>query len=124
MVVCCVAQESGTPHCEYVNTEEEQFSLTAYTKPDNFCWEIPSTVSTPYSKFQLNHAKCFHDINFQILALVSILILIFEVNFFLFSLRCESYHKVETGYLIALKFGTQTGGVRIHIGTKLGKCYL
>jgi len=27
---------------------------------------------------------------------------------------------VETDYLIALKFGTQKGGVKAHIGTKFG----
>jgi len=32
----------------------------------------------------------------------------------------ESYHKVETGYLIALKFGTQKSGVMAHLGTKFG----
>jgi len=28
---------------------------------------------------------------------------------------------VETGYLIALKFGTQKGGVRAHLGTMFDK---
>ena len=27
---------------------------------------------------------------------------------------------METGYLIAWKFGTQKGGVRAHLGTKFG----
>jgi len=32
----------------------------------------------------------------------------------------ESYHKAETGYLIALKFDTEKGGVRAHLGIKFG----
>ena len=35
--------------------------------------------------------------------------------FFLFSLWYESYHKVETGYLITLKFGTQEGDVTVRV---------
>jgi len=69
-----------------------------------FAVEMSSTISTPHSKFQLNCARHFQDINFQNLA------------HFLFSFdyssRCESYHKVKTGYPIGLKFGTQKGGVR------------
>ena len=34
----------------------------------------------------------------------------FFVFFSFFSSRCESYHKLETGHPIALKFGTQKGG--------------
>jgi len=30
------------------------------------------------------------------------------------------YYKMETDYLIALKFGTQNGSVRAHLGTKFG----
>ena len=33
-----------------------------------FAVEMPSTVSTSHSKFQLNHTRCFQDINFQKLA--------------------------------------------------------
>jgi len=43
---------------------------------------------------------------------------IFFSVFFLF--WYESYHKVETGYLIDLKFGTQKGGVRAHLSAKFG----
>jgi len=39
--------------------------------------------------------------------------------FFFLSSWYESYHKVETGYLIALKFGTRKGGVRAHLWLEL-----
>ena len=72
-----------------------------------FAAEMPSTISTPHSKFQLNCARRFRDINFQKLA--------WFLRFFLFffSSKHESYHKMETGYLIPLKFGTRKGGVRV-----------
>ena len=41
--------------------------------------------------------------------------------FFLFSSIRESHYKVETGYQIALKFGTQIRCVRAHLGTKFGQ---
>jgi len=40
--------------------------------------------------------------------------------FFFFSSWYESYHKVEMGFLIALRFGAQKGGVRAHLGTEFG----
>jgi len=40
-----------------------------------------------------------------------------KISFFVFfSSWYESYHKVETGYLIPLKLGTQKGGVRAYLG--------
>ena len=38
-----------------------------------------------------------------------------------FPSRCEGYCKVEMCYLIVLKFGTQKGGVRVHIGTNFSE---
>jgi len=73
--------------------------------------EMPSTVGTLHSKFQLNRARRFRDMAFKNW-------LSFLVSFLLFSSWYESYHKVETGYLIALKFGTQKGGVRAHLSTR------
>ena len=35
--------------------------------------------------------------------------------FSFYSSRCENYHKAETGSTIALKFGTQKGGVNAHL---------
>jgi len=41
-------------------------------------------------------------------------------SFFFFLERCLSYHKAETGDVIALKFGTQKGGaVRAHLAPSL-----
>ena len=37
-----------------------------------------------------------------------------------FFVKVLSYHEVEMGHPIALKFGTQKGGVRVHLGTKFG----
>jgi len=45
--------------------------------------------------------------------------LVFKILFF-FSSRHESFHKVETGYWIALNFGTLKGSIRAHLGTKFG----
>jgi len=81
-----------------------------------FAMKISSFVSTPHSKFQLNPARRFRDMNFQKLAFF----LSSCFCFFFFSSWYESYHKVKTSYLIALKFATQKGGVRVHLGTKFG----
>jgi len=80
-----------------------------------FAVEMPSTVSTPHSKFQVNCTRRFRN-ELSKIGLVSLLLFFF----FLFSSRCESYHRVETGYPIALKFDTQKGDVRAHLGTKFG----
>ena len=65
-----------------------------------FAVEMPHSVSALHSKFQLR------GFNFQKLAYFFI--------FLIFLSRYESYHKVEMGYLIALKSGTQKGSIRVH----------
>jgi len=32
-------------------------------------------------------------------------------------LSCESCHELQTHYLVTLKFGTEKGGIRVHLGT-------
>ena len=81
-----------------------------------FAVEMPSTVTSPHSKFQLNHTRRYQDMNFQNLA--QFLCFFF---FFFFSSWYECYLKVEIGYLNALKFGTQKGCVMAHLGTKFGQ---
>ena len=73
----------------------------------------PSVPHTPNSNY-VNGARGFQDINFQ-KELARFLVF----SFFFLS-RHESYHKVEMGYPIALKFGTLKGGVRAYLGIKFG----
>ena len=40
--------------------------------------------------------------------------------FFLFSHTYKNCHKTRMPYLIALKFGTQKGGIKVHLGTNFG----
>jgi len=62
--------------------------------------EMPANFITSHSKFQLNHAKRFQDVKVDRVSF-----------FFLFFLsRCESCHKTQKHYPIALKFGTLKGG--------------
>ena len=58
MVVCRAAKEVYLPSCCLYETGR----TTVYAV------EMPSTISTPHSKFQLNHSRRFRDMNFQKLA--------------------------------------------------------
>ena len=44
----------------------------------------------------------------------------FFLFFFLFSHTYKSCYKTRTRYPIALKFGTQKGGIKAHLGTNFG----
>jgi len=71
-----------------------------------FAVQISATVCTLHSKFQLNRARIQAFKNW----------LSFSFFFFFLSWH-KSYHKAETGYLIALKFGTQKSA---HFGMNFG----
>jgi len=69
-------------------------------------FQIPTKLRQELSRYKLSK-----------IGLVSSFLFFF---FFFFLSRCESYHKVEMGTPIALKFGTQKGGVMAHLGTMFG----
>ena len=108
-VVCCVAQEASAPHNRKNNNVIFMHTLlfTAQTKP---AVEMPTTVSTLHSTFQLNCARHFWDTNFKNW-------LTFFTFLFFLSSRCENDHKLEMGYPIALKFNAWKVGVRTHLDT-------
>jgi len=72
-VVLYVDQETSVPHCDCINRENNNVTIT-YTYPvlllRNWmiiCVEIPSTVSSPYSEFELHHTWR-NELKFLILA--------------------------------------------------------
>jgi len=87
-------------------------SMTLQRNQMIFAVEMPANVITSHSKFQLNHAKCFRDINLRKLAEF--------LHFFFFSSNNKSCHKTQTRYPIVLKFGTQQDGVSVHRDIKFG----
>jgi len=112
--MCCVAQEAGAPHPWFTRRTIMQFShiYSSVTLQQNqliFVVEMPANVITSHSKFQLNHTKCFRDMNLWRLA-----------EFFLYSSNNKSCHKMQTHYPTVLKFGTQQDDVSAHYGIKFG----
>jgi len=87
-------------------------------KPDDFC--CGDALHRQYSTFQISTKlrQTFPRYELPKIGLVSSFFSFFL--FLLFIKMCESYHKVETGYPIALKFGTQKDGVMVHLSTKFG----
>jgi len=81
-------------------------------KPDNFC--CGDTLHCQYPTFQISTKlrQVFSRYELSKIGLV--------FSFFFFLSWYESYPKVETSNLIALKFGVHKGGVRAHLGTKFG----
>jgi len=86
-----------------------------------FAVEMPANVIISHSKFQLNRAKCFRDMNLRKLAeFLRFFRLFCFVLFFFFSSSNRNCHKTQIHYLIVLKFGTQQDGVSVHGAIKFG----
>ena len=78
--------------------------------------DMPSNCSTPHSKFERNRFKRSRDMRLQKLAPF------LRFFFFLFFLShtYKNCYKTRTPHLIALKFGTQKGDIKAHLGTNFG----
>ena len=76
-----------------------------------FAVKMTSAFSTTKSKFQLNSARRFQNMNSQNLA---------QLHFYFYSF-CYGVKVTQMGYPIVLKFGTQKGGVRAHLDNKFGQ---
>ena len=74
---------------------------------------MPSNCSTPHSKFERNRFARSRDMRLQKLAQF---LRFFFSSYFSFSCRTLT----KTPYPIALKFGTQKGGIKAHLGTNFG----
>ena len=77
--------------------------------------DMPPNCSTPHSKFERNRFARSRDMRLQKLAQF--------LRFFFFFFLSHTYkncHKTRTPYPIALKFGTQKGDIRAHLGTYFG----
>ena len=86
---------------------------------------MPSTFSTPHSKFERNRFTRSRDMRLQKLAqFLRFFFFFFFFFFFLFffflSHTYKNYYKTRTPYPISLKFGTQKGGMKAHLGTNFG----
>ena len=79
---------------------------------------MPSNCSTPHSKFERNRFARSRDMRLQKLAQF----LRFFSSYFSFSCRTltKNCYKTRTPYPIALKFGTQKGDIKAHLGTNFG----
>ena len=77
---------------------------------------MPSNCSTPHSKFERNGFARSRDRRLQKLAQF----LRFS-SYFSFSCHtCKNCYKTRTPYPITLKFGTQKGDIKAHLGTTFG----
>ena len=77
----------------------------------------PSNFSTPHSKFERNRFKRSRDMRLQKLA-SSFFVFFLSSSFRTLTKNC---YKTRTPYPIALKFGTQKGGTKAHLGTNFGR---
>ena len=77
---------------------------------------MPANVSTPHTKFKRHRFKRSRDIRLQKVAWFRF----FFLFFFLFSHTYKNCYKMRTPYPIALKFGTEKGGIKAHLGINFG----
>ena len=80
--------------------------------------DIPSNCSTPHSKFERNCFARSRDMRLQKLA--QFLRFFFFLFFFFLSHTYKNCYETQTPYPIALKFGTQKGDIKAHLGTNFG----
>ena len=73
---------------------------------------MPSNCSTPHSKFERNRFARSQDMRLQKLAQF--------LRFFFLSHTYKNYYKMRTPHSIVLKFGTQKGDIKAHLGTNFG----
>ena len=77
--------------------------------------------STPHSKFERNRFARSRDMRLQKLAqFLRFFFFFFFLFFFFLSHTYKNCYKTRTPYLIALKFGTQKGDIKEHLGTNFG----
>ena len=90
-------------------------------KQDEFC--CVHSLQLQYSKFQIlaKSLQAFPRYATSKIGLVSSFFLFFFfLFFFLFSHTYKNCYKTRTHYPIALKCGTQKGGIKAHLGTNFG----
>ena len=81
-----------------------------------FAVDTPSNFRTPHPKFGRNHIKHSRNMRLQTFPYF----LRFFFSFFPFSHTYKNCYKTRTPYPIALKFGSQKGGIKEHLGTNFG----
>ena len=89
-------------------------------KQDKFC--CVHSLQLQYSTFQIwaKSLQAFLRYATSKIGLVSSFFFFFFLFFFLFSHTYKNCYKTRTRYPIALKFGTQKGGIKAHLGTNFG----
>jgi len=88
------------------------------TKPTDFC--SGNTGQCHHLTLQIS-TKVFLWYEPLKIGWVSLFFILVFFLFFFFLSNNKSCHKMQTHYLIILKFGTQQNGVRAHCGIKFGR---
>ena len=77
------------------------------------------TAALPHSKFERNRFTRFRDMRLQKLSQF-LRFFFFFLFFFFLSHTYKNCYKTRTPHPIALKFGTQKGDIKAHLGTNFG----
>ena len=86
-------------------------------KQDDFCCGY--SLHLQHSTFQIR-AKSLHAFPRYATSKIGLISSFFFLFFFLFSHTYNNCYKTRTPYLIALKFCTQKGDIKVHLGTNFG----
>ena len=81
---------------------------------------MPPNCSTPHSKFEQNRFAFPRYATSKIGSVSSFFFFFFFLFFFFLSHTYKNCYKTRTPYPIALKFGTQKGDIKAHLGTNIG----
>ena len=121
-IVCRAAQESGTPHCGYIDRKKENVIFTPLYLSDTLsdwnkiCYTVARQLGESTCQFWRKSLKPFPRYElpkFRVFFFVFFL-------FFVFSHTCKNCYKTQTRTPIALNFGTQNEIPKVNPSIKFG----